>query len=79
MQTILVPVSMLVQCTANEFASATMLVVYRPEERLQAEHYQMLYPAFPFLESENPLSLLEEGKASYLLGKKSNPYLLLST
>ena len=69
MQTTLVPVSMLVQCTANEFASATMLVVYPPEDRLQAEHYQMLYPAFPFLESENHLSLLEEGKASYLLGK----------
>ncbi|MGE4454808.1 MAG: L-threonylcarbamoyladenylate synthase [Sphaerochaeta sp.] len=69
MQTTLVPVSMLVQCTANEFASASVLVVYPPSERMLAEHYQKKHPSFPFLEIENPLSLLAEGKASYLLGK----------
>ena len=69
MHTTLVPVSMLVHCTADESASATMLVVYPPEERGEAEYYQKLYPAFPFLETENPLTLLEEGKASYLLGR----------
>nr|WP_321303836.1 L-threonylcarbamoyladenylate synthase [uncultured Sphaerochaeta sp.] len=69
MHTTMVPVSMLVQCTANNFASASLLVVYTPKEHKSVEHYQKLYPAFPFIETEEPLTLLKEEKASYLLGE----------